>query len=226
MHRTLKDSEGFVATPGAIVTHPWWDDGVPKYSHFSGWAQGDGHLIDLYPEHTYLNFPDLSETTLLLATGLATQAAVAGFLKSAVSTRISRFWSVFASPSAMRITCVTIMACITADVAYDLTKCLVSSSALSTADPSNAPRALPWHERALATLHGVGIRTTSEMGRLYGHAARGKLTSNIFRRFNWFGYMWPEAPSVERKESLKRNVVRVAVSTLALLLFSQNFRGK
>src|SRR5438876_1142355 len=41
-------SEGFVSVPAAVVRHPWWDGGKPRYSHFFGWSRGDGLLIDLF----------------------------------------------------------------------------------------------------------------------------------------------------------------------------------
>jgi hypothetical protein len=78
---TLPTSEGLVAAPRAVVTHPYWNEGRPHLSHFYGWAHGDGHLIDLHPRLTYRNLPNLAETLLVLLGAAGALAACAGLAR-------------------------------------------------------------------------------------------------------------------------------------------------
>lgn len=217
---TVRDSEGFVATPAAVITHPWWDGGSPQYSHFSGWAWGDGHLIDLFPALTYRNLPDLSET--LLAVGwlgvlqLVSRAALNRGLLARLPPSVSGPWCKFSSTKALLATLAVGGACILGDVVVDSWNELVER-------PSPACSHLPLSTRIAGVLHGLIIRTVSESGRLAGHASRGTLLTNIGRRFNWFGYMWDGAPGVERREALRRNLVRASAAFTAVSLLMRSY---
>ena len=54
----------------AVVEHPFWErqpgaTGLARYlGHFFKWTQGDGLLLDRYPEHVYVNIPNVIELTL------------------------------------------------------------------------------------------------------------------------------------------------------------------
>lgn len=190
-HLAIADSQGFVAAPQAVIHHPWWDGGSPRLSHFSGWAYGDGHLIDLYPEFTYYNLPDLSETVGCL---------VAGALLSAVVSRTAPLAALALAAGA-----------IVADYGCDL------ATLLFVPPPSCAHLSVV--VRAQAALQCLAVRTWSECGRLRGHAGRGTLHRNLFRRFNWFGQMWPGAVQEERINSSRRSAVRLAVA-VAVAIFA------
>ena len=192
---TVAGSEGFVAAPAAIVTHPWWDGGVPAYSHFSGWSAGDGHLIDLFPDLCYSNVPDLAETLVLAAV-----AAVVAGAAAAVGA---------ASLTPVAVVAAVAAACVAADVASEAVRQFVTEPAASCAH-------LPWHTRLAGVAQGILIRTLSEAGRLAGHASRGRAAANFCRRFNWFGTMWPGAPAVERRAALGRTAVRLAAAAVVL----------
>lgn len=215
---SVRDSEGFVAAPAAVVTHPWWDGGVPHYAHFSGWAWGDGHLIDLFPALTYRNLPDLAETLLALsavsAMQLAARAAAARgalFARAPVGAGPALWLSAALSSRALLATAAVGGACVAADAA-------VSAWVELVEQPSPHCAHLPLRTRLVGIAQGLLIRTISEAGRLAGHASRGTLVRNFGRRFNWFGYMWAGAPAVERREALRRNAVRVGASVAALAL--------
>jgi nucleoside-diphosphate-sugar epimerase/GT2 family glycosyltransferase len=190
--------EGFVAAPDAIITHPWWDSGVPALSHFSGWAGGDGHLIDLFPKLTYRNLPDLAETLLVLS--------ILGFT-AATSVATTR------SQGTVALTVITSTAvgCIVGDALFDLSKEFMF-------EPHKECANLSLSLRFSGSLQGLLIRTVSEAGRLMGHAQRGTLLNNVCLRFNWFGYMWSGAPTVERIEATKRTFVRLSVAATAAAL--------
>jgi glycosyltransferase involved in cell wall biosynthesis len=53
--------------PSARAVHPWWDHGSPALKRFFGWALGDGHLQFMYPHLSYRNWPNVWDTTVLLA---------------------------------------------------------------------------------------------------------------------------------------------------------------
>jgi len=56
----------FRAAPEMSITHPWWNDGRRAYSRFLRWAVGDGALIKLYPQHTYVDHaPNSAELHVL-----------------------------------------------------------------------------------------------------------------------------------------------------------------
>lgn len=192
------ESEGFVAVPDAKITHPWWDNGKPDYWHFEGWARGDGHLIDLYPQHTYRNLPDLAETLGVL--GLVLLVQLGAWM--AMSITAAPFWYPAVSVYGMVVTLIIAAGCIGGDLAIEFWH-------LAT-NPLPEIMHLALRTRILAVFQGVFIRTVSEAGRLRGHAQRGRLLHNICRRFNWFGAMWDGAPAQERKQACIRTAVRIA----------------
>ena len=51
--------------PEAIVTHPWWNNGIPSPSRFYGWARGDSLLQDKFPQYTYSSWPNVWELSYL-----------------------------------------------------------------------------------------------------------------------------------------------------------------
>ena len=58
-----------VAVPDAVVTHPWWNNGqrFPMWKRFVRWANGDGLLINKYPQHTFRTLPNVWEWTIILS---------------------------------------------------------------------------------------------------------------------------------------------------------------
>lgn len=61
-----KAGRPFIAVPGAVVEHPWWDNGRRSYRRFFRWAYGDSRLPALHPQHRYRNAPTLPELLLLV----------------------------------------------------------------------------------------------------------------------------------------------------------------
>jgi len=204
-------SEGFVSVPDATADHPYWDNGECHYRHFFGWSTGDGHLIDLYPELTYRNLPDLAEALLLMVLGAAALAAAAG-----ASRLLPSFWS-------------PLLPAIPPQLLQHLAfRCVLGAGSLIVSDLAyeimsqgrQAPlRELTWTQRMLAIPEALIVRTWSEAGRLYGHFTRGRLVHNLFWRFNWFGFMWPGAVQAERRQSRARWLVRLAFLSVSFSLF-------
>ena len=66
----------------AVVYHPFWPRlpdaaGIVKYlQHFFAWTQGDGLLLDAYPQHVYVNLPNVVELSLPVVLLLGASAFV------------------------------------------------------------------------------------------------------------------------------------------------------
>ena len=191
-------ADGFVATPNAVASHPYLEGGACPLAHFSGWSYGDGHLIDLYPDLSYRNLPELAEALLLGA--IVTSVAAAQH----------------PHPAVVAGTAMTVAAAwIVADVGFLLVRQL--------SNPGVAPvvQRLSWGAYLAACADAVLVRTWSEGGRLLGHWHRRRLPVNLFRRFNWFGTMWPGAVAVERRRTAETWLVRTAVAAAALWFLKQ-----
>ncbi|KAG2127597.1 nucleotide-diphospho-sugar transferase [Suillus bovinus] len=67
--------EGFHPAPHVIATHPWWNDGQRSYRRFYMWSKGDGGLIKLYPNLTYLDHTPNSAELFLISTASAVLGA-------------------------------------------------------------------------------------------------------------------------------------------------------
>lgn len=70
--------------PEAVVHYPWWRNGARDYSRFSGWALGDGRMLDLHPRYVYWRYPNLVEVLLGILLYLAGWTLVCGPIVVAV----------------------------------------------------------------------------------------------------------------------------------------------
>ena len=90
----LRTAEAFglplLSAPRAHAVHPYWSepcDGAPSPLHFFGWANGDSILMDLYPEHRFLSWPNVWELTVVVGLYLS----ICGPLP-ALSTTLTALW--------------------------------------------------------------------------------------------------------------------------------------
>ncbi|KAG6374427.1 glycosyltransferase family 2 protein [Boletus reticuloceps] len=58
---------GFHPAPDVVVTHPWWNEGKRSYHRFYMWSKGDGGLVRLYPDLTYIDHAPNSGELLLIS---------------------------------------------------------------------------------------------------------------------------------------------------------------
>ncbi|KAF9243376.1 glycosyltransferase family 2 protein [Melanogaster broomeanus] len=73
--------EGFHAAPEVVVTHPWWGGGHRCYWHLYMRSKGDGGLIRLYPDLTYIDHaPNSAE--ILLISGILGSVGILTYLLS------------------------------------------------------------------------------------------------------------------------------------------------
>ena len=70
--------------------------------------------------------------------------------------------------------------------------------------------------RVLAVLESTLIKTASCVGRLWGHAKRGKLPRNLCKRFDWFCGQTPSVVDGEKSKARARFAVFVAVMVAAV----------
>jgi glycosyltransferase involved in cell wall biosynthesis len=197
-------TKGLVAAPDAVVLHPYWDDGVPRLSHFMGWAHGDGKLWELHPRFVYRTFPNLFET-LLAVLFLGAAAALASLGPGDTPGPV---WVI-------GTTAVVAAATVSADVAdalHDVVCC-------------GALRELPPGLRLRGACAGVVVRLVSEAARLRGHLQRGGVR-HLCSGWNWFGEMWPGFVGKDRRDAARRFALRVLFVTVVAALLPPPAHGR
>lgn len=180
-----------MAVAGASAVHPWWNNGRPQLSRFWGWAYGDGALIHLYPELTYLAPPNAPEAALCLPVGLILLHLGSGM------------WPWLPRPTPKNA-CAALLGLATGELLAETLTHMVFERSRHREDST-----LPL--RLAAIPHALAVRVASEAGRVYGHLMRGKVTL-LLRRFDWFVGLHPGLFSVERRAATFRIGCWVAAS--------------
>jgi nucleoside-diphosphate-sugar epimerase/GT2 family glycosyltransferase len=188
--------EVFRAAPDVRVTHPYWGGGARSYWRFYMWSKGDGALIKMYPELTYLDgAPNSAELLLISAVTL-----LAGVL----------LWKhgliVLGARGAAAV--------ILANVAHDLYRHLLRDAARLQADVRYRLSGPLW---MVAVAESALIRIFSELGRTVGQLERGEFEC-IGRRFEWFAGRVGDGPMEEEKRN-SRERMAVFVTALASLMW-------
>ena len=150
----------------ALVIHPYWNNFSVK--HFFNWTQGDGLLIDKYPEFVYLNYPTFPETCFL---GMLVWISMAmfGFLEGGENS--SQIWVHI-------ICCVWFLYLIMVEFGMDLLHYFYVDSEVA-ADATGYGLC-----RVLGSLYATYTKNAVETGHLWVHLKRGKL-HNLGKRFDW-----------------------------------------
>ncbi|KAJ3562199.1 hypothetical protein NP233_g9726 [Leucocoprinus birnbaumii] len=191
-------SQGFLPAPAAIVTHPWWNDGKRSYWRFHKWSLGDGHLIEVYPELSYRDFaPNSAECLLVCASVLFLSVLTLS------STAI-----IFSIESALSV--------IVANVGHDIYRHIFlhpeRNLSLNVGPRIRGSNVL-W---IAAVVESSFIRIFSELGRLRGIIEKREWGS-IGKRFDWFVGRVGDGPRrEERRNSLERFTVTIALVALCL----------
>ncbi|OJA10950.1 hypothetical protein AZE42_04647 [Rhizopogon vesiculosus] len=196
--------EGFYPAPDVVATHPWWNEGRRSYWRFYMWSKGDGGLIKLYPNLTYVDHtPNSAELFLISA------ALVIFGVFSYLFTRSSIVLDV-----AMSLAIATAIANMVHDVYRhlwrdaDRTKVLKSSL-----------KGLGW---AVAVAESALIRMASEGGRLVGLLERGEILL-LGRRFDWFTGRAGEGPMNEEMRNGRQRMALVVLFTAVLYTILSSF---
>ena len=188
--------EGFRAAPGVRVTHPYWGGGARSYWRFYMWSRGDGALIKMYPELTYLDgAPNSAELLLISAATL-----MAGIF----------LWR----HGLIMLGARGALAVILANVTHDLYRHLLRDAARPQADARYRLSGLLW---MVAVAESALIRMSSELGRTVGQLERGDF-EYIERRFEWFTGRAGDGPMEEEKRN-SRERMGLFVTVLASLMW-------
>ncbi|KAL1743629.1 glycosyltransferase family 2 protein [Schizophyllum fasciatum] len=182
-------SEAFHAAPGAVVTHPWWNDGKRSYWRFYKWSEGDGGLIKMYPQHSYRDYAPNAAECLFLCGGL--------FVAGTTLFRMDIIRLALAATSGV----------ILSNVLVDVYRHLVLDDG-SNIDNVSRPIQLTRSRRALAIVESTFVRIFSEMGRTVGLLRRGEYTQ-LGLRFDWFAGRWGDGPKIHER---KNNLIRMGLA--------------
>ncbi|KIK36718.1 glycosyltransferase family 2 protein [Suillus luteus UH-Slu-Lm8-n1] len=159
--------KGFCPAPRVVATHPWWSNGQRSYWRFYMWSKGDGGLIKLYPNFTYLDHTPNSAELFLISTALTILGVFTYlFTRSSVVFLVS-----------MGLAIATVIANIAHDMYRHLWRDMNRTKALRS-----SLRGIGW---AVAVAESALIRMASEGGRLIGLFERGEIML-IGHRFDWF----------------------------------------
>ncbi|KAG1888066.1 glycosyltransferase family 2 protein [Suillus subluteus] len=184
--------EGFYPAPRVVATHPWWSDGQRSYWRFYMWSKGDGGLIKLYPNLTYLDQSPNSAELLLISTA---------------STVLGALMYLFTRSSIVFIVSMSLaMATVIANIVHDMYRHLWRDTNRTEALRSSL-RGPGW---AVAVAESALIRMASEGGRLIGLLERGEIML-IGHRFDWFTGRAGDAPMNEEIMNGQQRMALVAL---------------
>jgi len=184
--------EGFYPAPDVVATHPWWNQGRRSYWRFYMWSKGDGGLIKLYPDLTYLDHTPNSAEMLLISIPLSIFGAFTSlFTNNPIMLNV-----------AMSLAMATVFANIVHDVYRHLWRDVDRTKAINSS--LNGPG---W---AIAVVESALIRMASEGGRVMGLLERGEILY-LGRRFDWFTGRAGDGPM---KEEMKNGRQRMALVVL------------
>jgi hypothetical protein len=202
----------------AAVHHPLWNNGRRCYSRFFGWAYGDGALVDMYPQLTYLSWPCSAEVcwSLLLAAAAAAALHVLMHLFAAALAALPAvLWPAvgFGSPEVLQVSsawllvgCHWLFKCSAAclcfafgfkavDLVLDMLRAF--HPVRTAKHPTESARL-----RLAAAAEASLIKTWSETGRLWGQLQRKEMCySMLFSRFDWFCGLLPAVVAAEQQRA-------------------------
>ena len=189
--------EGFYPAPDVAVTHPWWNEGQRSYWRFYMWSKGDGGLIRLYPDLTYVDHTPNSAELFLISASLAIFGVFTYlFTRSSIMLNV-----------AMSLA----MATVIANMAHDVYRHLWRDADRTRALKSSL-KGLRW---AVAVAESALIRMTSEGGRLIGLLERGEILL-LGRRFDWFTGRAGDGPMNEELKNGRQRMTLVVLFTAVL----------
>ena len=160
--------QNLLGVPEALVIHPYWENFSVK--HFFNWTQGDGLLIDKYPEFVYFNYPTFPEMCLI---ELLLWLSCTVFETPRMMGYESNFE--FHLPFCIWLAFTTL-----AEICTDLHHYhFIDSSVASDSTEDNFGVC-----RILGSLQATLTKNVVETGHLWIHLKRGKFF-NVGKRFDW-----------------------------------------
>ncbi|KAH0833002.1 glycosyltransferase family 2 protein [Lanmaoa asiatica] len=186
------NQQGFHPAPAAVVTHPWWDGGKRSYHRFYMWSKGDGGLIRLYPDLSYIDHAPNSGELLLIGFVLVC-VGVPLFLLTGIA---------FPSVLALHLVSTTVIG----NMVHDMFRHLYRDARRTTA--INSTLAGPKWVAAVA--ESSLIRVASEWGRVVGILERGEIRC-LGYRFDWFTREMGDGPRNEERMNSRQRITVIMV---------------
>lgn len=184
--------QGFHPAPAVIVTHPWWNEGKRSYHRFYMWSKGDGGLIRLYPDLTYIDHAPNSGELLLTSCALIC-IGVPVFLLTGI---------VFPAVLGFQLAGATIIG----NIVHDMYRHLYRDANRTTAINST----LAGPKWVVAVAESSLIRVASEWGRVVGILERGEIGC-LGYRFDWFTHRMGDGPRNEEKKNSRQRIAIIVV---------------
>ena len=194
---------GFHAAPDVVVTHPWWNDGKRSYHRFFMWSKGDGGLVRLYPDLTYIDQAPNSGELLLISCVLVCVGVPFLLLTG----------NAFLSILALHLAATTIVGNIVHDMYRHLWRDVHRAAAINST--------LAGPKWVVAIMESALIRMATEWGRVVGILGRGEIGC-LGHRFDWFTNRAGDGPrNEERMNSVQRAAVIVVLLAVSIHAFHQ-----
>lgn len=184
--------QGFHPAPTVVVTHPWWGRGERSYHRFYMWSKGDGGLIRLYPDLTYIDHAPNSGELLLISCVLVC-AGVPLFLLTGTT---------FPCVLALHLASTTVVG----NMVHDIYRHLYRDARRTTAIGST----LAGPKWVLAVTESSLIRVASEWGRVVGILERREMVC-LGHRFDWFTHRIGNGPRDEERKNSRQRIAVIAV---------------
>ena len=187
------------SVPDALVIHPYWKNFSVK--HFFNWTQGDGLLIDKYPEFVYLNYPTFPEMFLLELLIWISLTIIGSFERMEYSSNLG-FHLFF---------CLWLASTVAVEICMDLHHYFYI-------DPNIAADVTGYGIlRVLGILQATYTKNTVETGHLWIHLKRGKFW-NIGKRFDWYCGTDRNATLSEIGKASVRCYLNIAIPLIFIIL--------
>mmetsp|Transcript_5515 Transcript_5515/g.16851 ORF Transcript_5515/g.16851 Transcript_5515/m.16851 type:complete len:1085 (-) Transcript_5515:135-3389(-) len=184
---TTDGSRGFGSAPDARVVHPWWNEGSPRPGRFFGWANGDGLLLDAFPQYCYRSWPNFVET----ASALLVLGVLLLFVGSAAGSSLL---------------CAALYV-VLLEVIMDYVRWMrVARSRQPDRCYEAAGRPTGVRLLMASCAATCAVKAASEVGHLWCQLRRGRLF-NVCRRFHWFAHCWPHLIEEEKEKARIRFAV-------------------
>ena len=201
--------------PAARAVHPYWNDGAPALSRFWRWAQGDGLLLDGYPDLTYAAALNATEVCVVLVLCDAAAAVIV--------VAVTKRWS--AAAATVSAGAASLIIILLVDWVLDTCGLLRRIAANDLDDVmlqrANCVNDMRLPEVLAATFQAKLVERASECGRLWGHCSRGPacVARNFGRRYMWWGAERQSVIQEEQRRALRRAayLCEAAVATLVVL---------
>ncbi|KAI9574043.1 glycosyltransferase family 2 protein [Boletus coccyginus] len=188
--------QGFHPAPDVVVTHPWWNQGKRSYHRFYMWSKGDGGLIRLYPDLTYIDHaPNSGE--LLLTSCVLVCAGLPLFLLTGIG---------FPFILALHLASTTVIGNMLHDMYRHLCRDVHRTAAINST--------LSCAKWVVAVAESSLIRVASEWGRVVGILERREI-GRLGHRFDWFTDRLGDGPKNEERMNSRQRVA-IIVTLLAV----------